>query len=67
MPKSLASQSTMNGFVKSGYARVILSANSAFIVVKELSHFFVYLNWRSLINNLLSGSTICAPFLINYL
>ena len=42
MPKSLASQSTINGFVKSGYARVIVSANAVFIVAKELSLFFVF-------------------------
>ena len=33
---------------------------------RELSHSFVNWNWRSLINNLLSGSTIRAKFLINF-
>ena len=59
MPTSFASQSTINGLVKSWYARVIVSANAAFIVVKELSQFFVHWNFRLFINNLLSGYTIC--------
>ena len=67
MPKSLTSQSTMNGFLKFRYARVIVFANATLIVVKVFIAFRRLFKLPYLRNNLLSSFTMCAKFLINFL